>query len=132
MAYRYKTIKVHGKTKLLHRHLTEQRLGRVLLSEEHVHHKNGDRYDNSPENLEVLPGADHIKEHKQKYPLTKTCVMCGVEFEPHQTKRKRSLACGTECGRRLLWVVRKGEEVPFPSACPQVAEALITANARAA
>ncbi len=60
----------HPKTKngyvLEHRLIVETILGRTLRSNEHVHHKNRDRTDNRPENLEVMSSHDH-------------CVMTGYD-----------------------------------------------------
>lgn len=50
--YPYKTI--NGVKKRLHRHLMEEHLGRILESNEHVYHLNGNSRDNSIENLAVI------------------------------------------------------------------------------
>lgn len=119
MAYRYKTVKIAGKTKLLHRHVMELSIGRKLSRSEHVHHRNEDTHDNRIENLEIISAKDHAFHHKQKYPLTKICEYCGVEFTPHPMKRKLAKTCSAAHGHLLAWQKRR---------CPDIAAALVAAN----
>lgn len=49
----YRVVTVDGKRMLEHRYVMEMMLGRPLLKPETVHHKNGQRADNRPLNLEL-------------------------------------------------------------------------------
>lgn len=46
-----------------HQLVAEQMIGRRLRDDEVVHHKNGVRNDNRPENLEVKTKGEHAREH---------------------------------------------------------------------
>jgi len=111
---RYKQAKVNGQKRLAHRVVVERHLGRSLLRSEQVHHINGDRTDNRVENLQILTSGEHSRLHNQKHPILKTCLVCGVEFRPHPTKRQRARACGRKCGNVLNGMVQRGEVEPQP------------------
>lgn len=53
--------KVHGRHE--HRTVAERLLGRPLLPGEIVHHKDHDKRNNRPDNLEVMTQAEHARLH---------------------------------------------------------------------
>jgi hypothetical protein len=57
--HKYKTIMINGKQVREHRHIMESFLNRKLESWEHVHHINGNSFDNRIENLQILSNAEH-------------------------------------------------------------------------
>lgn len=98
---RYRKVKTpDGRNLMEHRYVMEQMIGRPLRSDEQVHHKNHDRLDNRPENLELVSSAEHGLRHTV-HPITKVCENCGATYTPHKTKRVRSKSCSRECGIAL-------------------------------
>ena len=60
----YRRITVNGKIVLEHRHIMEKLLGRRLHEGEMVHHKNGRKQDNRPQNLEHMTRGQHLVVHR--------------------------------------------------------------------
>lgn len=60
----YKLISENGVRILEHRSMMQKFIGRKLLSNEVIHHKNGDRQDNRIENLILTNHSEHRKYHK--------------------------------------------------------------------
>ena len=61
--------------------LVEEYLGRKLLPEEDVHHKDGDKTNNNIDNLEVVLHGTHQKQHSLKYKdKLAICEVCGNSF----------------------------------------------------
>lgn len=50
-----------------HRTVAEKMMGRKLTFDDVVHHINGDKRDNRPENLEVMTRAEHVAVHQDDF-----------------------------------------------------------------
>lgn len=71
----YVVIKVNGEAKFEHRLIVEKALGKALPRTAHVHHLNGKKWDNRPNNLVVCPNDEY---HRL---LHKRAIELGIIFE---------------------------------------------------
>lgn len=79
-----------------HRHVASQTVGYWLTSQEHVHHIDGNKFNNDPSNLLICSPQEHIEIHKGKLQF-KNCVICNKEFKQLE---KSSKFCSLECSSK--------------------------------
>lgn len=65
MNKQYPTIQVNKKQWRIHRYIMEKHIGRKLLSNELVHHINGNKHDNKINNLQIVSRSEHKKLHSE-------------------------------------------------------------------
>ena len=87
----YETKTINGKERPVHILLMEEILGRPLKENEVVHHINGDKRDNRPENLQVLDRGKHTSLHKQ-----------GVAVSGASLEKMRAAQTGKQSTQRKL------------------------------
>ena len=59
----YRSLRVGGRVRETHRYVMEQKLGRKLLRTEIVHHIDGNKLNNNPDNLELMTLVEHTRMH---------------------------------------------------------------------
>lgn len=91
-----------GKRQLEHRLVMGKVLGRPLDRREEIHHINGNRRDNRPDNLRMVSPSEHQKMHDfggrqkgKRIPLT--CKSCGATYTRKPSKVPESSYCSHAC-----------------------------------
>ena len=99
-----------------HRYLVHRLVAQAFLNNydelKDVHHIDKNKENNTVSNLRCIDSELHQKLHKTKYSKIKHCVVCGKEFEPPPTKRKRNKVCSDEC--RLLYLKSHNAQYKIP------------------
>lgn len=88
-----------------HRLVAEKKIGRRLRKGEQVHHVNGIKADNAPENIDVMPTqAHHFYKHRKK----KSGRRLPAQSNP-------TIQCGCGCGSKFKVFDKSGRPRRFVS-----------------
>lgn len=83
----------------VHRIVAHEKFGPIPKSH-HVHHVDEDHWNWSPENLELVTPAEHLRLHLHQRNGTKretTCDWCGSRFKRYPSEMKDSNYCSISC-----------------------------------
>lgn len=88
---------------LEHRIVMENIIGRLLTDTEIVHHRNGDKKDNDPTNLEVQSRKNHARYHnllRGRKTVLLICPECDKQFVRYHSKTFLANNCKSTCCSR--------------------------------
>jgi hypothetical protein len=85
-----------------HRHVASVKEGKWLSSEEVVHHIDGNKQNNKPENLQVMTSTEHGKLHGNSSLVDILCKHCNTPFSQKDRKQKFcSVPCAVKYSTKL-------------------------------
>lgn len=125
----YKVVSLGRKRQAYEHRLVWERHFGPIPDGYHVHHKNGNKRDNSLENLELLPASEHHREHftaQGQTPehkarardnilgawgsmpmLQLVCTVCGSDFEKRQHLTKGAAKyCSPSCRSKDYYLTK--------------------------
>ena len=104
----YRYVSVGGRKIGEHRLIVEQREGRRLTSGEVVHHVNGDKFDNRPENLVVVTRAEHRRLHSGTR---------WKRWSDEEKVRARELKAAGISTQEIAWTMGRGMKSTITHTC---------------
>ncbi len=115
--------RVEGSQKLthvrVHRLVIELVAGVRVPAELDVHHRDGNRRNNTTENLALVTRQVHAMEHGGGRPLVVHCRVCGRPFLRDRFAQSKGVCCcSRRCGSVLGSAHRYGYELPEPRKIP--------------
>ncbi len=108
-------VTIGGRRVYAHRLVVERVLGHRLRPGQHVHHVDGDRTNNCPDNLRVLSAGEHSRQTRQIYPTVLACANCGERFRNRPGRPPgSSRCCCRRCARLRDWRLRRAGSRAVP------------------
>lgn len=109
----------------VHRIIASEKLGRWIQSHEHIHHIDGNKSNNHPENLAILSPSEHAKlEQTLKGNIGREIILCWNCGEDTHNKKFCSKPCADIYSRRFEIDPKELEKLVWTYSTVRVAEML--------
>jgi hypothetical protein len=100
----------------VHRHVMAETLNRLLFTDEHVHHVDGNKANNAPANLVLVSPEQHALIHAQQRGWNErkketACCKCGIIFYCSKQRLERSISGNVFCSDECFTVFNRRVEI---------------------
>ena len=98
-----------------HRHISSIAKGAWITSNQVVHHKDHDKLNNSPANLDVMSEEEHGALHQAEAGslgwTSNICPKCGSTYKVYVSQQSKRVHCSEDCARAasIVWGISKDE-----------------------